>query len=104
MTRKTDDHGTEIRVDLLLDEAARQARLWENAKGRPWRPTFEDVGLIAAMIMMAAVVLWRMDGIPSGLLPVVMVFALAQQWRTQRLQRRIDAMARLLEQDTAKRA
>lgn len=99
MAEDTDDRASEIRVDLLLDEASREANLWDRARGRAMRWTYEDVGYVLAIGGLVAMFLWRTgaENLPSGVLLVVLVFSVAANWQSFRLSRRVDALAKLLE-------
>jgi hypothetical protein len=99
------DPGTEIRIDLILDEATQQERLWEQARGRPWRPTYEDLSFLLAEVWFVVWFFWLGNiDTPMGLVPFVLAIAGAMQWRQRRLESRVDGLLKLLEQTQAKHA
>lgn len=99
MAQDTDDRATEIRVDLLLDEAARDAGLWDRARGRMGRWTYEDLGYLLMVAGLGALFLWRSgpENLPPGVMLVILTFSLIANWHSFRLSRRLDALVRLLE-------
>jgi hypothetical protein len=99
MALDTDDHATEIRADFLLDQATREARLWDRARGRVGRLTFEDLSYLLAIAGLAAMFLWRsgVESVPPPVLLLIGGLGAAGSWRAFRLSRRLDAIVRLLE-------
>ena len=99
MAQDTDARDTDIRVDLLLDEATREARLWDRARGRMSRWTYDDAGHLLAVAMFVGLFLWSStrESVSSTVLLLVLTFAVTASWQSFRLSRRIDALARLLE-------
>ena len=99
MAPDTDDRATEIRVDLLLDEAAREANLWDRARGRAMRLTYEDVGYLLAAGGFLALYFWNSstERVPASVTGFVLAVGVMASWQSHRLSRRIDALARLLE-------
>ena len=105
MASNTEDPATEIRVDLLLDEATRESRLWDRARGRAWRWTYDDAGHLLTVVLLVALFLW--SSARESISPTVTVFvctiAAVASWQHHRLRRRVDALVTLLEKAAAKR-
>jgi protein-S-isoprenylcysteine O-methyltransferase Ste14 len=105
MASNTDDRATEIHVDLLLDGATREARLWDRARGRGRRWTYDDAGHLLAVVLFVALFVW--SSARESVSPTVTVFVCAiaavASWQHHRLSRRVDALVTLIEKAAAKR-
>lgn len=105
MASDTDDRATEIRVDLLLDEATREARLWDRARGRAWGWTYDDAGHLLAVVVFVGMFIWSStrETVSPAVMLLVTSFAAVASWQSHRLSRRVDALVTLLEKAVAKR-